>query len=71
MSDETRTYKILSIDGGGIRGVFPAAVLAKLEDHLSSPIGSYFDLNRRHIDRRHHRDRPGSRAVGQGRPKAL
>ena len=44
MSDETRTYKILSIDGGGIRGVFPAAFLAKLEDHLSSPIGSYFDL---------------------------
>ena len=44
MSDETRIYKILSIDGGGIRGVFPAALLAKLEDHLSSPVGSYFDL---------------------------
>ncbi|MCK1345717.1 patatin-like phospholipase family protein [Bradyrhizobium sp. 193] len=44
MSDETRTYKILSIDGGGIRGVFPAALLAKLEDHLRSPVGSYFDL---------------------------
>lgn len=44
MSDEARTYKILSIDGGGIRGVFPAAFLAKLEDHLDEPVGSYFDL---------------------------
>ena len=37
-------YKILSLDGGGIRGVFPAAFLAKLEEHLEQPIGSYFDL---------------------------
>jgi patatin-like phospholipase/acyl hydrolase len=37
-------YKILSLDGGGIRGVFPAAFLAKLEEHLDKPIGSYFDL---------------------------
>jgi len=44
MSDELRTYKILSVDGGGIRGVFPAAFLAKLEDHVNEPIGSYFDL---------------------------
>jgi uncharacterized protein len=38
------SYKILSIDGGGIRGVFPAAFLAKLEDHLDEPLASYFDL---------------------------
>ena len=38
------SYRILSLDGGGIRGVFPAAFLAKLEEHLSHPIGSYFDL---------------------------
>jgi patatin-like phospholipase/acyl hydrolase len=44
MSAEARAYKILSVDGGGIRGVFPAAFLAKLEDHLDAPIGSYFDL---------------------------
>jgi patatin-like phospholipase/acyl hydrolase len=37
-------YRILSLDGGGIRGVFPAAFLAKLEEHLEHPIGSYFDL---------------------------
>lgn len=36
--------KILSIDGGGIRGVFPAAFLAEIEDALPKPIGSYFDL---------------------------
>ena len=36
--------RILCIDGGGIRGTFPAAVLARLEQDLSEPIGSYFDL---------------------------
>lgn len=36
--------RILCIDGGGILGVFPAAVLAELEQHLDQPIGSYFDL---------------------------
>jgi hypothetical protein len=39
-----QVFKILSLDGGGIRGVFPAALLAKLEQHLDAPIGSYFDL---------------------------
>src|SRR5580692_8285118 len=39
-----RSYRILSLDGGGIRGVFPAAFLAKLEEHLQHPVGSYFDL---------------------------
>jgi uncharacterized protein len=39
-----RVFKILSLDGGGIRGVFPAAFLAKLEEHIGAPIGSYFDL---------------------------
>jgi len=36
--------RILSIDGGGIRGTFPAAFLASLEDDLDEPIGRYFDL---------------------------
>jgi hypothetical protein len=34
----------LSLDGGGIRGAFPAALLARLEEHLEHPIGRYFDL---------------------------
>ncbi|WP_285905106.1 CBASS cGAMP-activated phospholipase [Pseudodesulfovibrio pelocollis] len=36
--------KILSIDGGGIKGVFPAAYLAEIEEKLGEPIVDYFDL---------------------------
>ncbi len=36
--------RILTIDGGGIRGTFPAAFLANLEQDLGQPIGRYFDL---------------------------
>ena len=36
--------KILSIDGGGIKGVFPAAFLAELEEDVGEPLWSYFDL---------------------------
>jgi len=36
--------KILSIDGGGIRGTFPAAFLAHLEEDLDRPLHEYFDL---------------------------
>ena len=36
--------RILTIDGGGIRGTFPAAFLANLEQDLEHPIGRYFDL---------------------------
>ena len=36
--------RILCIDGGGILGTFPAALLAELEQRLDHPIGSYFDL---------------------------
>jgi hypothetical protein len=36
--------RILTIDGGGIRGTFPAAFLANLEEDLDEPIGRYFDL---------------------------
>jgi patatin-like phospholipase/acyl hydrolase len=36
--------KILAIDGGGIKGVFPAAFLASVEKSVGKPIGEYFDL---------------------------
>ena len=40
------TFRILSIDGGGIKGIFPAGVLTYLEEHClgGQPIGDYFDL---------------------------
>lgn len=40
----TECRRILSIDGGGIKGVFPAAFLADIEDTLDHPIYTYFDL---------------------------
>ena len=41
-----RPFRILSIDGGGICGILPAAVLAELENRFldGAPISSYFDL---------------------------
>ena len=36
--------RILSIDGGGIKGVVPAAFLAQLEEALGESITHFFDL---------------------------
>jgi uncharacterized protein len=36
--------KILSIDGGGIRGIIPALVLAELEKTIGKPTSEIFDL---------------------------
>ena len=36
--------RILTIDGGGIKGVFPAAFLATVEDAIERNVGDYFDL---------------------------
>jgi len=36
--------RILSIDGGGIKGVVPASFLAALEESLGAPVSEYFDL---------------------------
>ena len=40
----TRTVRILSIDGGGIRGLIPALVLAELERQSGQPAHNLFDL---------------------------
>ena len=37
-------FKILAIDGGGIRGLIPALVLAAIEDRTKRPICELFDL---------------------------
>ncbi|HEX2926932.1 MAG TPA: CBASS cGAMP-activated phospholipase [Ruminiclostridium sp.] len=39
-----KTIKILSIDGGGIRGLIPAMILAKIEEITSKPVSQLFDL---------------------------
>ena len=36
--------KILSIDGGGIRGVIPATILAEIEERTGQPVAQLFDL---------------------------
>ena len=36
--------RILTIDGGGIKGVFPASFLATIEDAIEDNIVNYFDL---------------------------
>jgi patatin-like phospholipase/acyl hydrolase len=37
-------YRILSIDGGGIRGLIPAVVLDRVEQRVGRPIADCFDL---------------------------
>ena len=36
--------KVLSIDGGGIRGIIPAMILAEIEKRTDKPISGLFDL---------------------------
>ncbi|MDH6073193.1 patatin-like phospholipase family protein [Chrysosporum ovalisporum CS-1034] len=37
-------FRILSLDGGGIRGVVAAAMLAAIEKDINQPLNQYFDL---------------------------
>ena len=43
---ENRDFRILSIDGGGIRGIYPATFLAGLEERYlgGASVAQYFDL---------------------------
>lgn len=43
MSNQKR-FQILSLDGGGIKGIFSAAVLANIEEDLGIEIQDHFDL---------------------------
>ena len=40
----SKRFQILALDGGGIKGIFPAAVLAHLEGDLNIKVTDYFDL---------------------------
>lgn len=44
MDEITEPIKILSIDGGGIRGIIPAMILAEIEKRTEYPISSMFNL---------------------------
>lgn len=37
-------FQVLALDGGGVRGLFTAALLVGLEDDLGQPVLSHFDL---------------------------
>lgn len=40
----TKVTRVLSLDGGGVRGVIPALVLAKIEEIAGKPCSELFDL---------------------------
>jgi patatin-like phospholipase/acyl hydrolase len=44
MSDSQKRFQILSLDGGGIKGLFSAAVLAAIEEDLGTNVLDHFDL---------------------------
>lgn len=41
---KTTDFKILSLDGGGIKGLYAAKFLAQIEEKKGKPIGEYFDM---------------------------
>jgi len=44
MTINKRPFKILSIDGGGIKGLYSASVLARIEEKTGKKIGDHFDM---------------------------
>ena len=42
--DNTDTFHILALDGGGTRGIYTAQLLAKIEEAFGTRIKTYFDL---------------------------
>lgn len=42
--DEGKTFKILSIDGGGIKGLYSCTVIRHLEEHFQCNMSDYFDM---------------------------
>lgn len=44
MDRQPKCFQILALDGGGIKGIFSAAMLAHIEDDLETSIVDHFDL---------------------------
>ena len=42
--DKKRVFTVLSIDGGGVRGVVPARLLQEIEERTGKPIAELFDM---------------------------
>lgn len=42
--EEKKKFKILCIDGGGIKGLYSAQVLAKFEESFNTRLSDHFDL---------------------------
>ncbi|MFN6461732.1 MAG: patatin-like phospholipase family protein [Nostoc sp. DedVER02] len=43
-NQDKKKFRILALDGGGIRGVVTAKILEKLQKQLKQPLNKYFDL---------------------------
>ena len=39
-----KKFRILSIDGGGVRGIIPARILQAIEEKTGKPVSELFDL---------------------------
>ena len=44
MQTKENVFKILTIDGGGIKGLYSASVLARIEEKTGKKIGDHFDM---------------------------
>jgi patatin-like phospholipase/acyl hydrolase len=43
-NSDLKTIKVLSIDGGGIRGIIPAVILGEMQKRLGKDLYNFFDL---------------------------